>query len=120
LSYSYNVLMSLEPSSILITEGESTTTPLFVLQDVMKIRNDVSILNLDLLANPSYLEKKFHALGLTLSGPVNAGNLRSALCALLPLANGGKQFYYALTVSKDNLSSIKENLYVVGLLLSTV
>ena len=115
LSYSYNVLMSLEPSSILITEGESTTTPLFVLQDVMKIRNDVSILNLDLLANPSYLEKKFHALGLTLSGPVNAGNLRSALCALLPLANGGKQFYYALTVSKDNLSSIKENLYVVGL-----
>ena len=115
LSYSYNVLMSLEPSSILITEGESTTSPLFALQDAMTLRNDVSILNLDLLGNATYLERKFKALGLALNGPVDAGNLRSALCALLPLANSGKKFYYALTVSKDNLSSIKENLYVVGL-----
>ncbi len=115
LSYSYNVLMSLEPSSILITEGESTTSPLFVLQDVMKVRRDVSILNLDLLANPAYLQKKFKTLGLALTGPVNTSDLRSTLCALLPLANSGKKFYYALTVSKDNLSSIKENLYVVGL-----
>ena len=115
LSYSYNVLMSLEPSSVLITEGESTTAPLFALQDVMKVRNDVSILNLDLLSNVTYLEEKFKALGLTLNGPVNTANLRSAMCALLPLANSGKKFYYALTVSKDNLSSIKENLYVVGL-----
>lgn len=115
LSYSYNVMMSLEPSSILITEGESTTSPLFVLQDVMNVRKDVSILNLDLLANPAYLEKKFKTLGLTLNGPVNTGNPRNTLCALLPLANSGKKFYYALTVGKDNLSSIKENLYVVGL-----
>ncbi len=115
LSYSYNVLMSLEPSSVLITEGESTTSPLFVLQDVMKVRNDVSILNLDLLSNATYLEEKFKALGLILNGPVNTANIRSAMCALLPLANSGKKFYYALTVSKDNLSTIKENLYVVGL-----
>lgn len=115
LSYSYNVLMSLEPESILITEGESTTSPLFALQDVMKLRNDVNILNLDLLGNATYLEKKFKALGLTLNGPVDVRNLRSTLCALLPLANNGKKFYYALTLSQDNLSSIKENLYVVGL-----
>jgi hypothetical protein len=69
LSYSYNVLMSPEPGSILITEGESTTSPLFALQDVMKVRKDVSILNLDLLGNATYLEKKFKALGLTLNGP---------------------------------------------------
>lgn len=33
LNYSYNVLMSLEPDAVLITEGEGTTTPLFVLQE---------------------------------------------------------------------------------------
>lgn len=115
LSYSYNVLMSLEPSSVLITEGESTTTPLYILQDVMQVRRDISILNLDLLTNTMYLEKKFKSLGLTLNGPINTENLRSTLCALLPSENKDKKFYYALTVSKDNLSSIKEYLYVVGL-----
>ncbi|MGC4023343.1 MAG: SUMF1/EgtB/PvdO family nonheme iron enzyme [Cyclobacteriaceae bacterium] len=43
---------------------------------------------------------------------MNRGNV---LCSLLPLQNNGHQFYYALTLSKDNLSSLKENLYVVGL-----
>jgi len=115
LSYSYNVLMSLDPSSVLITEGESATSPLFVLQDAMKIRDDVSVLSLDLLTNTSYMVQKFKTLGLTLNGPLNTKNLRSMLCEFLPLANSGKKFYYALTVSKDNLSAIKENLYVVGL-----
>lgn len=115
LSYSYNVLMSLEPSSILITEGESTTTPLYILQDVMKVRNDVSVLSLDLLANSTYLESKLKALGLQLNGPVEKSNLSSAICSLLPLQNAGRKFYYALTLSKDNLTDLKENLYVVGL-----
>src|SRR5688572_1298783 len=35
LNYSYNVLMSLEAGAILITEGENTVLPVFVLQDVM-------------------------------------------------------------------------------------
>ncbi len=115
LNYSYNVLMSVAPSAVLITEGESTTVPLFVLQDVLNIRKDVSILNLDLLGNAAYLDKKFKALGLELSGPVSHDNLRSALCTLLPQTNQKRKFYYALTVSKDNLSSMKEYLYVVGL-----
>jgi hypothetical protein len=96
LSYSYNVLMSLEPSSVLITEGESTTTPLYILQDVMKMRNDVSVLSLDLLSNPSYLESKLKSLGLQLNGPVEKSNLSSAICSLLPLQNAGHKFYYAL------------------------
>ncbi len=115
LAYSYNVLMSVAPSAVLITEGESTTIPLFVLQDVLNIRKDVSILNLDLLSNTQYMEKKFQALGLQLLGPMSQNNLRSTLCSLLPQSNQQRKFYYALTVSKDNLSSMKEYLYVVGL-----
>jgi Sulfatase-modifying factor enzyme 1 len=117
INYSYNVLMSLEPSSILITEGESTTTPLFVLQDVMNIRKDVLILNLEMLTDATYLEKKFKSVGLSYSmnGPVSGEGLRSALCSQLPNANSGKRFYYALTIAKENVNSIKEYLYVVGL-----
>jgi hypothetical protein len=112
INYSYNVLMSLEPSSVLITEGESTTTPLYVLQDVMSIRKDVLILNLDMLTDATYLEKKFKNAGLSYSmdGPVNEEGFRSALCSQLPSANGGKKFYYALTIAKENVNSIKEYL----------
>lgn len=115
LNYSYNVLMSLEPSAVLITEGESTSAPIYILQDAYQIRKDVHVLNLDLLTNPSYLERKFQALGISLTGSVGSEKLRSALCALLPIENKDKKFYYALTLSKDNLVSIKEYLYVVGL-----
>jgi formylglycine-generating enzyme required for sulfatase activity/disulfide oxidoreductase YuzD len=115
LNYSYNVLMSVEPSAILITEGESTTIPLFVLQDVFGLRKDVSILNLDLLTNTEYLTRKLNTLGLSLSAPLSAAQIRSALCTLLPHENQERKFYYALTVSKDNLSTMKESLYVVGL-----
>lgn len=117
INYGYNVLMSLESSSILITEGESTTAPLYVLQDVMNIRKDVCILNLDMLTDATYLERKLKNAGLSYSinGPVSAVNLRSTLCAQLPGANGGKKFYYALTIAKENVNSIKEYLYVVGL-----
>lgn len=115
LSYSYNVLMSLAPSSVLITEGESTTIPLYILQDVMKLRNDVHVLSLDLLANATYLESKLKKIGLQLKGPIESSNRNNVVCSLLPLQNNGHQFYYALTLSKDNLSSLRENLYVVGL-----
>lgn len=115
LNYSYNVLMSVEPSSILITEGESTTVPLFVLQDVFGIRKDVGILNLDLLGNEEYLNRKLSGLGLTAPGSYQGEQFRQALCTLLPRDNQGRKFYYALTVSKDNLSTMKESLYIVGL-----
>jgi len=56
--------MSLEPGAVLITEGESTTIPLFVLQDALAVRNDVVILNLEMLNNPEYVMRKFNQTGL--------------------------------------------------------
>lgn len=115
LNYSYNVLMSVEPSAVLITEGESTTTPLYVLQDLLQVRRDVTILDLDMLVHPAYLEKKLKSAGISLSGPLNTENLKKTLCSSLPKSNQDRKFYYALTLSKDNLSSMRESLYVVGL-----
>jgi len=116
LNYSYNVLMSLEPGAVLITEGESTTIPLFVLQDVLNVRRDVVILNLEMLNNTEYVQRKFAQAGLNLVEiGSNVSNKSAWICSQLPQANHNKKFYYALTVGKDNIQAIKEYLYVVGL-----
>ena len=117
LNYSYNVLMSLEPSAIIITEGESTTAPLYVLQDVLNVRRDVTILNLDWLTNSDYRSRKFSENGLApWQGEVsNLDELRKMISAELPQKNTSRKFYYALTLAKENVSEIKQSLYVVGL-----
>jgi len=116
LNYSYNVLMSVEPGAILITEGENTTIPLFVLQDVMHVREDVVIISLDLMENELYQSQKlkdnflqFQRLNLS------ENNFREQLITRLPLENPQSKFYYALTLSGENIVTIKDQLYVVGL-----
>ena len=116
LSYSYNVLMSIEKNAVLFVDGDNTTLPLFILQDVMNVRNDVAILNLDLLVDNVYRDKKLSSLGLSLV--VDAGfndEDKKHLCKIIPEQNLAKKFYYALTVPRENVSSINDQLYVVGL-----
>lgn len=117
LNYSYNVLMSLEPSAIIITEGESATAPLYVLQDVLNVRSDVTILNLDWLTNSDYRSRKFSETGLApwQREVSNLDELRKTISAELPQKNTSRKFYYALTLAKENVSEIKQSLYVVGL-----
>ncbi len=116
LSYSYNVLMSLSQNTVLFVDGDNTTLPLFVLQDVMNVRTDVVILNLDLLMTSQYRERKLSKLGLSF---INAKDFESGdkkqLCKLIPEQNPRTKFYYALTVARENVSSINDQLYVVGL-----
>jgi len=111
LSYSYNVLMSVDQNAMLITEGENTMLPLLVLQDVFGIRKDVNVLNLDLLLNDDYRKRKFDAL--SLSSPETISKI--SLCELLPGLNSQAKFYFALTIDQQNVLPIKDQLYVVGL-----
>jgi formylglycine-generating enzyme required for sulfatase activity len=116
LSYSYNVLMSVESRSILITEGENTTLPLMALQDIWKIRPDVVILNLDMISSPEYRTTKLGTYGLQLKSTESTQHEeKQLLCANLPAENQGHKFYYALTLSSNHLTNIKDHLYVVGL-----
>ncbi|MDZ7649209.1 MAG: hypothetical protein U5K54_19690 [Cytophagales bacterium] len=116
LSYSYNVLMSVSANSILITEGESTTLPLLALQDLWNVRTDVAILNLDMLKDADYREAKLQAAGLILSSLSGSdANFRQQVCLLLPTENSDHKFYYALTLAKENIATLKDQLYVVGL-----
>jgi hypothetical protein len=114
LNYSYNVLMSVGERGILIVQGESATIPLWLLQDVMNVRADVSVLNLELAANKSYLhnwmvERKLN--GTELLGSMDA----QALMGKLPGLNASNDFYFGLTLADDRVNSIEEQLYVVGL-----
>lgn len=114
LNYSYNVLMSTGEEGILVVEGEHSTIPLWVLQDVMGVRRDVKVLNLDLTEHREFLfswMQENQLQGLSASGNIE----KSVLLRELPLSNPDKDFYYALTLSNKDLIPVEERLYVVGL-----
>ena len=115
LNYSYNVLMSLDKDAVLITEGEHTALPLFLLQDQLGIGKDVTILNLDLLIENTYREKKLKESNLLFAENLMGNEMKKFLCLNLPNQNPNRKFYYALTLAKENMDPVKDQLFVVGL-----
>lgn len=64
LVYGYNVLQSLEPNAVLFTENDNDTYPVWMLQDALGIRRDVTVLNVDFMLIDSYREYHMKQLGL--------------------------------------------------------
>jgi formylglycine-generating enzyme required for sulfatase activity len=118
LSYSYNVLMSVEENGILFTEGDNTTLPIFILQDVFNVRGDVKVLNLDMILESDYRDRKLKQIGIDLqrfTAVEEESDNKKKLCGLLPDQNPSQKFYYSLTIAQQNIADIKDQLYVVGL-----
>ncbi len=107
LNYGYNVLMSVGEDGVLFTDATHTTIPLWILQDVMSVREDVVIVNLELSQATEYLERKLTSSGLKWTN--------DAKISSIPAANPDRDFYYALTLSRNNLTEIEDKLFVVGL-----
>jgi hypothetical protein len=63
-NWNYNVLMSVEPNAILITQGDNDTYPLWLLQYVKNVRKDVTVLNSSILLREDYRKTIFNEIGL--------------------------------------------------------
>lgn len=112
--YAYNTLMSVGLNGILITYGEDDTYPIWILQTIEGIRNDVKILNYDLMINEQYRNRKKKELGLNLAKSYGAN---IAILKDVAVKNKDKEVYYSLTVSHLVLKQLKSNLYPTGLAL---
>ena len=110
LEYNHNVLKSLEPNAILFTNGDEDTYPAWIQQEVKNVRSDVTILNLDLLKNQQYREKKFSQNSLKeTNSPI------SDIIYQTSINNPQQPIYIGLTVNPNVLLKLKDNLYLTGL-----
>jgi hypothetical protein len=123
LNYNYNVLMSLADNSILITNGDNDTYPVWLLQSVKGVRKNVTVLNIYLIASlPEYREKLFRELNIPpfKDDPKSMGDDAYGIYKKVLnhiLTNSQKPVYLANTLAQDFYDGlgIEKDLYLVGL-----
>ncbi len=121
LNYGYNVFMSLEPNSILFTQHDNDTYPLWMLQDVKNIRTDVTVLNFDMLLVKSYRDKVFEKFNIVeLEDEFyesNPYNLEAVLTHILGNYKGERPIYIGLTATLEYYQTHQDKMVVSGLAL---
>jgi hypothetical protein len=115
IKYNYNVLMSLEQNAVIITNGDYDTYPLWILQNVKNVRNDICVINKNLIAKDSYRISKFKTTGIC--DVANSNPETSPLFWFKAFCekNPNKSIYFGLTTSPEILSTMKDKLYLTGL-----
>jgi hypothetical protein len=118
VNYNYNMLMSVAPNAILFTNGDNDTYPGWMLQQVKNIRPDVLILNIHTLqVKPGYLTRKLSEKNVHLPSPPdkNSPAFAAELCRAVARNNPELPLYFAVTVYKERIKPLSENLFLEGL-----
>jgi hypothetical protein len=120
ISYNYNVLMSTEENAILFTNGDNDTYPIWLLQNALGIREDVTVLNVSISrSDKSYLERKLKEKSIAVDFDKLPDMLDNDFFTELCKAIGAKYpsvpVYFALTVYEAVTKPITDDLYIVGL-----
>lgn len=113
LEYNYNVLASLPKNAILFTNGYDDTYPVWINQDVKNVRNDVTVINIDLLNDKEYREKVLKKSGLNHKKKYRGIDLIEDIM----VSNPTKDLYIGLTSDKELLGRLYKKLYLVGLVM---
>lgn len=114
LNWCYNALMSLEPNAVLLTQNDYDTYPIWMLQNALKVREDVNVLNLELLADNNYRVKVMRQYG-GAKASADAVTLPELLNSLL--VDKGNPLYFSVLLSREYMRTDQKNLYLTGLAL---
>lgn len=119
LSWSYNLLMSVESDGILLTHGDNDTYYPWVLQHVQGVQRGVKILNIHLLQIEDYQNKIFSDLGLPKFSKKleDFKDYKAYQIALMNhlFDNSKRPVYLANSISPELKKSFEDKLYVTGL-----
>ncbi len=123
LAYGYNLLMSVDAESILLTQHDNDSYPVWMLQDVLGIRKNVKVINIDFLIHQRYREKVFKDLNISqtdLPGQtINEweDNWKTIVAYILSNYKGKKPLYVSLTLSLELYKNYLPKLFTSGLAL---
>ena len=115
LNYNYNVLQSLEDNSIIITNGDNDTYPLWILQYASGLKKSVMVVNIHLIMVESYRKKLFAENNIPeFIQPAEEQELQKAIINHL-ISQSGRTVYFANTLSPGYYTAFEKDLYIVGL-----
>ena len=121
LAYGYNVLMSLDSNSVLLTQHDNDSYPIWMLQDVLGIREDIKVINIDFIIVDNYRDMVFKDLKLA---PLNLKsksindyyqNWSDIVCHFLDHYDSSKPLALGLTISPELYQSYQGQLTLEGL-----
>ena len=121
LQYSRNVLRTLPPNAVLLTQHDNDSYPAWMLQDAYDFRPDVLILNIDFLLLEQFRQPVFEELGIPpfqleeISVNEYRTNWRNVVEHLLGHYPQERPLHIGLTVSPDWYAAFSDSLRLEGL-----